>query len=165
MGGCRLDYLRYKRDPGSWTSSRVPILQPPHLLCCHPRQIYSPPAAILRMEGLPMPGTGEPICLLPLLRNSPRQAGAWSGAASAIPQAACSAVWGGGVRPWQGLVSLLQPKDPPMSSALSQSHRRSGRVEGRVPHWPTLCQAIWTPALPPFIHVKASKITSQTGLG
>lgn len=52
-----------------------------------------------------------------------------------------------------------------MSSALSQSHRRSGRVEGRVPHWPTLCQAIWTPALPPFIHVKASKITSQTGLG
>lgn len=37
-------------------------------------------------------------------------------------------VWGG-VRPWQSCISLLQPKDPAMSSALGLSRRRSGGVE------------------------------------
>lgn len=41
------------------------------------------------------------------------------GAVSANPQAASSAVCvGGGVRHWQSCVSILQHKDPAMSSAL-----------------------------------------------
>lgn len=72
--------------------------------------------------------------LLPLLGSSPRQAGVWS-PLSQQPQGcmlSCVCVCVGGSDLGQGCISL-QPKGPPMSSALALSHRRSGGVEEGMP--------------------------------
>ena len=72
-------------------------------------------------------------------------------------------LWGGGrgrgrrVRPWQSCVSILQHKDPAMSSVL-------GLEEIDCTADPLCAKPFGSPALAPFVLVYCSEMTSQAVL-